>query len=177
MKLERWQVENLMRHGSFPGKQERSKVSKMSEKSIGQVMSEVHANARAHGWWKAHEVEGSGMLRDLTADEILAKIMLVVTELSEAVEDARLPGFHPQELYWEVLLAPNGRLSREAFIADQKREPNENDKPEGFGVELADAVIRIHDLAGAMRIDLPRLVELKHQFNKTRSMRHGGKSA
>lgn len=146
------------------------------EKSIGQVMTEVHENARAHGWWDGYAT-GGPYLRDLTTDEILAKIALVVTELAEAIEDARLPGFNPRELYWKVLLAPNGRLNFQDFVADQKREPRADDKPEGFGIEIADSVIRILDLCGAMRIDISKLIEMKHQYNKTRSMRHGGKNA
>ena len=152
----------------------------MAEKTIRQMMHEVHENARDHGWWDAHKVEGDpdgAPLRDLTVDEILSKVMLVVTELSEAVEDARLPGFHPQELYFQVFMAPNGRLTAADFFVDQGRHVGPKDKPEGFGVEIADAVIRLLDLADAMRIDLPRLIEMKHQFNKTREFRHGNKGA
>lgn len=48
-------------------------------------------------------------------------------------------------------------------------------KPEGFWVEMADALIRILELAGAMDVDLEHIIELKHQYNKTRPYRHGGK--
>ena len=147
------------------------------EKTIRQLMFDVHENARTHGWWDAHKVEEGGPLRDLTVDEILSKIMLVVTELAEAVEEARLPGFDPRQLYWAVFGAPNGMLTREAFFTDQGREPRKDDKPEGFAVEIGDAVIRLLDLAGAMRIDLPKFIEIKHEYNKTREFRHGNKSA
>lgn len=50
-------------------------------------------------------------------------------------------------------------------------------KPEGFGVELADAVIRILDLCGYLGIDLESEIELKHNYNTTRPHRHGGKRA
>jgi NTP pyrophosphatase (non-canonical NTP hydrolase) len=46
-------------------------------------------------------------------------------------------------------------------------------KPEGFGVELADALIRICDLAGHLGIDLERLIRLKSDYNETRPIRHG----
>lgn len=52
-----------------------------------------------------------------------------------------------------------------------------NGKPEGFGVELADAVIRIADLAGSMGLDLEEIIRTKHEYNKTRPHRHGGKKA
>lgn len=41
--------------------------------------------------------------------------------------------------------------------------------------ELADAVIRILDMAGAMGWDIQRAMELKHEHNKSRPHRHGGK--
>lgn len=47
-------------------------------------------------------------------------------------------------------------------------------KPEGVFVELADAIIRILDLAGACGVDIEALVEEKHNYNK-RPFRHGNK--
>jgi len=49
-------------------------------------------------------------------------------------------------------------------------------KPEGIGIELADAVIRIMDLCEAIGIDLEECMSIKHEYNKTRSHRHGGKA-
>lgn len=54
---------------------------------------------------------------------------------------------------------------------------SESGKPEGFAVELADAVIRILDLCGYLRIDLESEIELKHNYNTTRPYRHGDKKA
>lgn len=51
--------------------------------------------------------------------------------------------------------------------------PHKAPKPEGFGVELADTVIRILDLAGGLNIDLQKLIRIKLEFNKTRPHRHG----
>lgn len=45
-----------------------------------------------------------------------------------------------------------------------------------FGEELADAVIRILDLAGFLDIDLEHCILAKHEYNKTRPYRHGGKT-
>lgn len=52
---------------------------------------------------------------------------------------------------------------------------SENGKYEGIGVELADVVIRIFDLCGHLNIDIARMITLKHEFNKTRPYKHGGK--
>ena len=59
-------------------------------------------------------------------------------------------------------------------------EPNNDSwdksiKPEGELIELADAVIRIFDYAGAKGWDLEEAIKLKMTYNKTRSHRHGGK--
>lgn len=69
------------------------------------------------------------------------------------------------------------------FLLDQEekgRSPteiyySEDDKPEGMGAELADVVIRIMDYCGFAGIDLESLILQKHEYNKTRPYRHGGK--
>jgi NTP pyrophosphatase (non-canonical NTP hydrolase) len=54
-----------------------------------------------------------------------------------------------------------------------------NHIPEGqpgcFSEELADVIIRIWDVCGAMEIDIVGAVQKKHEFNLTRSYRHGNK--
>lgn len=79
-------------------------------------------------------------------------IALIHSELSEAFEEYR--NHHaPTEIYF-----------------------NEgNPKPEGIGIELADAIIRILDMCAKYGIDLDTCIRVKHEFNKTRPYRHGGK--
>jgi NTP pyrophosphatase (non-canonical NTP hydrolase) len=43
--------------------------------------------------------------------------------------------------------------------------------------ELADIVIRVFDTAEALGIDIEKAVSVKHEYNTTRSIRHGGKLA
>ena len=67
----------------------------------------------------------------------------------------------------------------EALEAFRRCEPmyhNVDDKPEGVGVELADCIIRILDTAEYLGIDMQKMIEVKHAYNKTRSYRHGGKA-
>lgn len=54
-------------------------------------------------------------------------------------------------------------------------EPHKPKKPCGFGIELADIMIRVKDLAHSLGIDLQKCMELKAEYNRTRSYRHGNK--
>lgn len=46
-------------------------------------------------------------------------------------------------------------------------------KPEGLGIELADIVIRVMDLAEALGIDLETMIDIKSGYNRTRPHKHG----
>lgn len=83
-------------------------------------------------------------------EHITARVMLAVCELSEATEELRKLPSDPTHTY----ASPSG-------------------KPEGFPVEIADAVIRIFDLCGWLGIDLAQAMAVKHAYNATRPRRHG----
>ena len=83
---------------------------------------------------------------------IAAKLALIHSEVSEALEALRNEG--PVFLNMYV----------------------EDGKPEGFVSELADVVIRIGDLCGALELDLGEAIKAKLMFNRTRPHRHGGKA-
>lgn len=78
------------------------------------------------------------------------KIALIHSEISEALEEYRDP--HSIDLLYY-----------------------KEDKPEGFGIELADAVIRIADLCGYFNIDLTQMISIKMEYNSTRPYMHGKK--
>ena len=56
-------------------------------------------------------------------------------------------------------------------------EIDENGKPEGVPVELADLLIRIADFCGGHDIPLEQALRIKLAYNRTRAYRHGGKLA
>ena len=91
-----------------------------------------------------------------TEDEIPEKLMLVTTELAEAMEDFR--------------------VDNHGMAWNEYRRDNSN-KPYGFGIELADAVIRLLHLADDLEIDMAAMVEIKMAYNEKREHRHGGKRA
>lgn len=71
------------------------------------------------------------------------RLMLIVSELAEGLEGVR-----------------NGNLSSVP-------------KSGGLGEELADACIRIFDLAYSLGIDLEQAIITKHSFNLSRPHKHG----
>ena len=112
----------------------------MSDRTMRVIAEECHAVAKKSGWWTSQRA-------------IPEMLMLMVTELAEAMEEYR-----------------NGHTAKDVYY-------RADGKPEGFGVELADTVIRIFDVATGLGIDITDLVEVKIAYNKTRPYRHGGKIA
>ena len=78
-------------------------------------------------------------------------IALCHSELSEALEEHR-EGHEPTEIYYSNV-----------------------EKPEGIPIELADCIIRILDYCGKVGINIEEAISFKHEYNKTRPYRHGGK--
>ena len=86
---------------------------------------------------------------------VLEAIALIHAEISEAVEEYR---------------------NDNSDLTAVHRDPATG-KVDGFGVELADAVIRILDLCEHLGIDMEALLVEKAAYNETRPYRHGGKKA
>lgn len=122
----------------------------------------VHKNAVEHGWWDDSILPDMDInnVDQVALYEVGSKLALVHSEVSEALECLRenpagivAPSTH-------LLPKPDGTLG----------------KPEGFGSELADVVIRVLDLCGALGIDIETELLAKHRYNETRPHRHGGKA-
>jgi len=80
--------------------------------------------------------------------EIPEIIALCHSELSEALESYR----NDEPMYWES-----------------------NGKPEGIATELVDCVIRVFDFLAHEGINIEDVLEAKHEYNKSRPYKHGGK--
>ena len=133
------------------------------EKSITDWVEEITAWGKRKGWDKPALCKTKGLGRrapkGVDHNAVLAKLMLVVTELAEAAEEVR-------DDKW--LTYCNGAVDAKTPVLL---------KPEGFITEMADAVIRIFHLAGLLGLDLESAIREKMAYNETRSHRHGGRKA
>jgi NTP pyrophosphatase (non-canonical NTP hydrolase) len=127
---------------------------------LNEIQKAVHGLAKEKGW---HDVETT----------LTEKIMLVVTELSEAVESIR----RNESPIWQKGKVNSPLTLDQSPIKLMPSSPDwdSNIKPEGVLVELADSVIRVMDICESQGWDLERAIKIKHSYNKTRSYRHGGK--
>lgn len=129
---------------------------------------EVHENARLHGWWNEERSFG----------EIIA---LCHSELSEALEEYRSgrPMFYFPCNAGGVCCEEDGsaHCGSRPYNPEKPNAPcsAQSKKPEGIAVELADCIIRILDYCGKAGIDIEDIIQRKHEYNKTRPYRHGGK--
>lgn len=99
---------------------------------------------------KAHALAVVKGWYDKGRPPIPERIALIHSELSEALEENR-KGYPPNFIYVH------------------------EGKPEGFGIELADAIIRLVDLCEAEGVDIEQAIEIKMSYNATRPQMHGGK--
>jgi NTP pyrophosphatase (non-canonical NTP hydrolase) len=121
-----------------------------SEKPLNAYRDRIHTWAKSKGWW------------DRKQDTIEAKLLLIHSEISEAVEALR-------DVEYDGEGRPNPEQLRKVIY-------REFTKPDGFAIEIADTVIRILDLCGRLDIDLDGMVEEKMLYNERRAMRHGGRA-
>lgn len=123
---------------------------------INKVMARAHAIAVGKDWWPS--TNPSDAISE-NKHIVPSKLMLIVSEVSEALEDYR-------------------KDSRLSVLADTDlREGTKTGrKPIGFASELADVVIRVFDLAGWLGIDLAKAIHEKQSYNEGRELRHGGKA-
>lgn len=123
--------------------------------TIADLQEQSYRNSRNKGFWNdVDNIErflGPGFVYKYV---IPTKLDLIVSELSEALENVR-----------------DGTLE-----AGKDMWYNELGKPEGFSTELADAIIRILDLAGFLGIDMEHVIREKERYNLSRPFMHGGKS-
>lgn len=111
----------------------------MVKEQINTLVEDIHSKNVLAGWWNDPETGESLLNQSHTPYVIATKILLVHTELSEAVEGYR-KGIMDDKLPHRTMIE----------------------------AELADALIRIFDIAGALKLDLGGAIQEKREFNSTR---------
>lgn len=111
---------------------------------------------------------------DVNVDGVAAKLALIHSEVSEALEELRKDGKDGKRTMQRYYVTQARPGTKEVYAGTVGAE--EELKPEGFVVELADVVIRIGDLCGALGLDLDGAIKAKMAFNATRPHKHGGKN-
>ena len=134
--------------------------------NLTEFSKEVHQNAMDHGWWE----------KEVTFGEVIA---LCHSELSEALQEYR-DGMPMEYRRCEFYRHQVSKIACEkekcsANLTGGCDERYISDKPEGVAVELADCILRILDYCGKEGIDIERILLEKHDYNKGRPYRHGGK--
>jgi NTP pyrophosphatase (non-canonical NTP hydrolase) len=110
---------------------------------LNKLRDKAYANARKHGF---HE-------EPVNLGE---QLMLIVSELSEALECGR-----------------NNKWALGKYKTTFNKELYETYIRGTVEEKIADAIIRLFDLAGIYNIDLDRHVEMKMTYNETRPYKHG----
>jgi hypothetical protein len=105
---------------------------------------------------------------DPSLENIHTKLLLAVSEICEAQEHLR-DGKLPDLVYWhrgDGGSATVGPSSSTAGVIP-------GDKPDGFPIEIADAIIRLLHICNALHIDIAAAIALKVKYNRTRPEKHG----
>jgi NTP pyrophosphatase (non-canonical NTP hydrolase) len=139
--------------------------------TITELVDQSYKNSSQHGFWDDER----------TDETIPSKLALIMSEAGEALESYRNPNSDnlvpiPVELVERLTQGPTDNASYHGA----RLELNDllrawQVKPKGFDIELADIMIRVADLAGALGIDLESAVQKKHAYNLGRPFRHNRK--
>ena len=123
--------------------------------NINELVKDINELANKNGFWDDYEICTIDLEEELYMYQIKEniqnalisqKLMLVVSELGEAMETLRKNGL---------------QINNNEFIKDS------------FSDEIADAIIRLFDLCGQLNIDIEKCIKWKHEYNKSRPYKHG----
>ena len=115
---------------------------------------------------------------DVSKENIGQTLMLVVSELSEALEaDRKNKHVNLSNFYLEFDRLTKIFKNSNALDLIKTNEPFkqsfENNLKDTFEDEIADSFIRLFDLCGGLGIDIEKHIELKLKYNSTREFKHG----
>lgn len=122
---------------------------------INEIMELAYKTNTEKGFWDKERNFGEAL-------------MLVTSELGEALEAHRKGKFTDKNAYELYFNSPH-RDNPEA----EKKAAFEKHVKDTVGDEIADAVIRLCDIAKGWNIDLEWQIQKKMEYNKTRPHKHG----
>lgn len=128
---------------------------------INELSKQIHAVNVKNGFYEDEKNIG----------EMLA---LIHSEVSEALEAHRKGKHASLERFFEVEATINPNHESKAEVSIWKDLFHKHIK-DTFEDEIADAMIRLMDLAAYMGIDLEKHISLKVAYNATREYKHGKK--
>lgn len=121
---------------------------------INETIRTAHTIAKKKGFWKKKWNLGE-------------KLMLITSELGEALEADRTGRWANKPAFNQAI---SDKKTQRAYTKAFQKHIKDTVED-----EMADAVIRLFDLAGKMNIDLEYHIHYKMQFNSTRDKLHGKK--
>ena len=127
--------------------------------NLTKISHECHETSKKKGFYdmlyKLTESDSQPKeeVEEILSSHICMKILLVITELSEAVEALRNNGL-------KELTIP---------VPDKWNEEWKG----SFKEEIADTFIRLFDLCGFLDIDIQKAIDIKQEKNKSRPYKHG----
>jgi NTP pyrophosphatase (non-canonical NTP hydrolase) len=137
-------------------------MQEQTVQALRELQKEIHESNAEAGWWK-----------DLTA----------IPEQSDLVKHARRGSRLGKAIVAEKLCLVHSEISESMEGARKNLMDDKLPHRKMLEVELADAVIRILDLCGALELDLAGAMREKMQYNSTREdhkienrMKDGGKA-
>lgn len=129
--------------------------------------TKIQLNELSH---KIHEIAKQKGFYDSGTINIPGCLMLIVSELSEAMEADRKGKYSNM-----ASMRISTQLGTDEHSEYTFKERFEFYIKDTFEDELADTIIRILDLCGYLNIDIEKHIELKMKYNQTRERMHGKK--
>jgi NTP pyrophosphatase (non-canonical NTP hydrolase) len=122
---------------------------------INELSKQIHQNAIEKGFYEGKK-------------NIAEMLMLIITEVAEACEADRKENHSDLSSFEFSMQDYTAEDSPTSFQHEFQRLIKNT-----FEDELADIMIRVMDLAGYMKIDLEKQIELKMKYNSLREHKHG----
>ena len=104
-----------------------------------------------------------------------------LNELAQTIHEwGKRKGWMDKERAFSELIALCHSELSEALEEWRRERPSlwingdKKNKPEGWGIELADVLIRVLHMVAIYDLDIDELLRMKMVYNETRPYRHGG---